>query len=133
MPYSKLPEKQEYNTIYSAISRDQQGFLSLGTKQSVTSLFSQKRKDLACESSKQKFLSFISAIAWWRLTAAGDECVFLLHPLVSGCLGEVQGVVGMWSPGCTLQIHKPALSCRPIRMALSVCYLLGLAAAVLRD
>lgn len=32
-------------------------------------------------------------------------------PLESGCLGEVQGVVGMRSPSCTLQIHKPVLSC----------------------
>lgn len=100
-------------------------------KISYQPVFSKEKGFSMC--SEQKFLSFISAIAWWRLTAAGDECVFFLHPHVSGCLGKVQDVVGMWSPGCTLQIHKPALSCRPIRMALSVCYLLGLTAAVLGD
>ncbi len=54
----------------------QQGFISLAAKQSVGSLFSQKSAVLACESCEQIASSFISAMACWRLTAMGDECVF---------------------------------------------------------
>lgn len=66
----------------------------------------------------KRVVTFISAMVWCSLTAKGAESVihthiffyFYSHRLESGCLGKVQGNVGMWSPGCTLQIHKAALS-----------------------
>lgn len=81
-----------------------QGFISLTAKQSLARLFSPKNAILACESSKQLALGFTSASASWRFDRELNMfflsfCFFLLllysHPLESGCLGKVQGVVGM--------------------------------------
>ena len=62
---------------------------------------------------------FYFSLAWWRYWQPWGLNVLLffyhffppVHPLESGCLAKVQGVVGVWSPSCTLQIHRPVLSC----------------------
>lgn len=61
--------------------------------------------------------------------------VFLFfHPLENGCLSEVQGVVGMVEARLHFaDTQACAFMPRPIKMALSGCYLLGLAVAVQGD
>lgn len=73
-------------------------------------------------------------MTWWELTATGAEFVllcflllFFTHSPESGCWGEVRGVVRL----VEAQLHFAdtracAFMPRPIKMALSGCYLLGL-------
>lgn len=94
-----------------------QGLVSLAAKQSAGGPFSQKSGALACKSCEQRASSFVSAMAWWQPWEL--NVFFWSHPLESGCLGEVQGVVGAPAALCrytSLRFHAQTHQNGPVRL-----------------
>lgn len=119
-----------------------QGFISLTAKQSLARLFSPKNAILACESSKQLALSFTSASASWRFDRELNMFFFLsffssfvvLPPAWEWLFGQGARRCGNVEPRLHFaDTQACAFMPRPIKMAESGCYLLGLAAAVQGD
>lgn len=117
-----LMKRCQIITTHNGTSTPHQlGFLSLAAKQSVGVLFSQKSAALARGSYEQIASSFSSAMSWWQ---PWELNVFLLlvPPAWERPFGHGARCCG--SPGCTLKIHKPELSCldpskRPCQAAIS--------------